>query len=147
MVPSKQSHGLTTGSTAVATTIALILALLVGGCAIPEEGFDGSLEGDYYINGVDPQGVEYSGLLSITPTDLPNTYDMQWIITGSVQRGSGRVEGSRLTAEWDAIEGFDTASFGTATYTITSAGELIGERTVSGEAAAGTEEAFPVRNG
>jgi hypothetical protein len=147
MVLSKKSHGLTTGSTAVATTIALIFALLVGACAIPEEGFDGSLEGDYYINGIDPQGVEYSGLLSITATDRPDTYDMQWIITGSVQRGSGRVEGSRLIADWDAIEGYDTASFGTASYTIMDEGELIGERTVSGEAAAGTEEAFPVRNG
>jgi hypothetical protein len=145
MVLSTKSHGLTTGSTAVATTIALILAFLVGACAIPEEGFDGSLEGDYYINGIDPQGVEYSGLLTVARTDQPDTYDMQWIITGSVQRGSGRVEGSRLIANWDAIEGYDIASFGTASYTITDEGELIGERTVSGQDGSGTEEAFPVR--
>jgi hypothetical protein len=110
----------------------------------PEESFDGSLEGDYYINGVDPQGVEYSGLLTIRVSDRPDTYDMQWIVTGSVQRGTGRVQGYRLTADWDAIEGYDTASYGTASYEITEAGELIGERTVAGQAVTGTEEAFPI---
>ncbi len=144
MVPSKQSHGLTRGSMTVATTIALLVALLVGACAIPEEGFDGSLEGDYYINGTDPQGVEYSGLLTITPLEQTDAYEMQWILTGSVQQGSGRIEGSLLSASWDAIEGYDTASYGTATYQITSAGELIGERTVAGQDGTGTEEAFPI---
>jgi hypothetical protein len=145
MVPSKQSQGLTSGSMTIATTIALILALLVAACAIPEEGFDGSLEGDYYINGVDPQGVEYSGLLTIAPSDRPDTYEMQWIITGSVQQGIGRVQGSRLTADWDAIEGYDTESYGTASYEITAKGELVGERTVAGQTEAGSEEAFPIR--
>ena len=145
MVPSKQSHGLTGDFMTVATTIALISALLVAACAIPEEGFDGSLEGDYYINGVDPQGVEYSGLLTITQSEDPASYELQWIITGSVQRGTGRVEGSRLSATWDAIEGFDTASYGTASYEITAEGELVGERTVAGQEESGTEEAFPIR--
>lgn len=129
----------------VATTIALIVALLVAACAIPEEGFDGSLEGDYYINGVDPQGVEYSGLLTITQAVDADTYELQWIVTGSVQQGIGRVRGSRLTASWDAIEGYDTASYGTASYQITAEGELVGERTVSGQGGTGTEEAFPIR--
>lgn len=145
MVPSKQSHGLTGDFRTVATTIALISALLVAACAIPEEGFDGSIEGDYYINGVDPQGVEYSGLLTITQSEDPASYELQWIITGSVQRGMGRVEGSRLSATWDAIEGFDTASYGTASYEITAEGELVGERTVAGQEESGTEEAFPIR--
>ena len=145
MVLTRQSQGLTRARLGVATTLALILGLLVSACAIPEEAFDGSLEGDYYINGGDPEGVEYSGLLTITVSERPDTYEMQWIVTGSVQRGFGRVEGSRLIADWDAIEGYDTASFGTASYEITSEGELIGERTVSGQEGAGTEEAFPVR--
>ena len=144
MVPSKQSQGPATGSVTVATTIALIVALLVAACAIPEEGFDGSLEGDYYINGVDPQGVEYSGLLTITPSDEVDTYEMQWIVTGSVQQGMGRVEGSRLSVSWDAIEGFDTASYGVASYQITEEGELVGERSVAGQEGTGTEEAFPI---
>ena len=144
MVLSKQSHGLAHGPITVSATIVLIAALLVGACAIPEESFDGSLEGDYYINGVDPQGVEYGGLLTISVSDQPDTYDMQWIITGSVQRGIGRVQGSRLTANWDAIEGYDTASYGTAAYDITAEGELVGERTVAGQQGTGTEEAFPL---
>ncbi|MDJ0498470.1 MAG: hypothetical protein QNJ89_11610 [Acidimicrobiia bacterium] len=129
----------------VTTTIALISALLVVACAIPEEAFDGSLEGDYYINGVDPQGVEYSGLLTIAQGEDPDTYELQWIITGSVQQGIGRVQGSRLTANWDAIEGYDTASYGTASYEIRVEGELVGERTVAGQEGTGTEEAFPIR--
>ena len=145
MVLTKQSQGLTRAKLGAAMTLALLLALVISACAIPEEAFDGSLEGDYYINGVDPEGVEYSGLLTITLADRPDTYELQWIVTGSVQRGFGRVEGSRLTADWDAIEGYDTASFGTASYEITDEGELIGERTVAGQNGAGTEEAFLVR--
>ena len=106
---SKQSRGLRGSRVLVFKTIALLLPLLIGACAIPEESFDGSLEGDYYVNGTDPEGVEYSGLLTITPTPDPNQYSMQWIITGSVQEGNGKVADGRLLA--------------------------------------GTEEAFPVRDG
>ncbi len=145
MVLSKQSQGLTGRRPVIATTIAIMLALLVGSCAIPEEEFDGSIEGDYYINGFDPQGVEYSGLLTITATSDPATYDLQWIVTGSVQEGSGTVEGNRLVVEWDAIEGYDTLSYGTAVFDISPNGELKGERTVFGQEGIGTEEAFPVK--
>lgn len=146
MVLNNPSHGLTRRRWLIATTIALILGLLVGGCAIPEEAFDGSVDGDYYINGIDPQGVEYSGLLTITGTDDPSQYRMQWIITGSVQEGVGRVDDGRLLVEWDAIEGYDTESKGTADYEILDNGELRGERTISGQTGTGTEEAFPVKN-
>ena len=145
MVPSQQSHRQIGSRRVLPVTIALLLALLAGGCAIPEESFDGTLEGDYYINGVDPQGIEYSGLLTITATAEPDHYGMQWIITGSVQEGIGRVEGDRLFAEWDAIEGYDTVSYGTAAYTISANGELRGERVISGQEGAGREEAFPVK--
>ena len=145
MVPRKQSHGLTERWRVVWVTIALLPALVVTACAIPEEGFDGSLEGSYYINGFDQQDVEYSGLLTITATDTPDVYDMQWIITGSVQQGRGRVEGGELLVDWQAVEGFDTTSRGTAVFDIGENGELRGERSVAGQAGSGTEEAFPVR--
>jgi hypothetical protein len=72
---------------------------------------------------------------------------MQWIITGSVQEGTGTVTDARLVAEWDAIEGYDAGSYGTAEYEILDNGELRGERTVTGQEGIGTEEAFPVRDG
>ena len=126
-------------------TLALFLAFAVTACAFPEEAFDGSLEGTYYINGFDHQGAEYGGSLTITATNEPSVYEMQWIITGSIQTGVATVSGNQLVAEWTALEGFDTASHGTATYEIPDAGELHGERVVDGQEGVGIEEALPVR--
>lgn len=126
-------------------TLALIVVLATAACAFPEEGFDGDLEGDYYINGVDQKGNEYGGSLTITATSDPNVYEMQWIITGSIQSGIGTLADDQLTAEWGALQGFDSSSQGTAVYRITPDGELVGERKVTGEDGVGTEEAFPIR--
>lgn len=126
-------------------TLALLLTFAVAACAFPEESFDGSLEGTYYLNGFDQQGTEYGGSLAITPTADPNVYDMQWIITGAIQTGTGTVSGTQLLVEWQALEGFDAASRGTAVYDISTDGELTGERRVDGEDGVGTEEAFPIR--
>jgi hypothetical protein len=126
-------------------TIALILTFAIAGCAFPEEAFDGSLEGTYYVNGFDQQDVEYSGHLTITATAEPDIYEMQWIITGSVQAGTGRVDDGRLIVDWNALEGYDAASRGTAVYEIRSDGELHGERRVAGQEGTGTEEALPIR--
>ncbi|MDX2468470.1 MAG: hypothetical protein QNL12_14220 [Acidimicrobiia bacterium] len=143
MVPTNHSHCLANRRYGVFVTIALLLAIVTAGCAFPEEAFDGSLEGTYYVNGFDPQGVEYGGHLTITTTADPTTYEMQWIVTGSVQQGIGVVDGGQLLVEWDAIEGFDTQ--GTAIYEIGEEGELNGERIVAGEEGAGSEEAIPIR--
>ena len=129
----------------VRITLALIVVFATAACAFPEEGFDGDLEGDYYINGVDQKGNDYGGSLTIVATDEPGIYDMQWIITGSIQSGVGTLSDNQLLVDWEALEGFDTSSRGTATYEITTEGELIGERTVAGEDGTGTEEAFPIR--
>ncbi|MCP4964836.1 MAG: hypothetical protein GY926_06335 [bacterium] len=145
MVPTSQSHRHGNRRLGVVVTIALVLASLMTSCAFPEEAFDGSLEGTYYINGFDHQGTEYGGHLSITPTDQDDTYEMQWIVTGSVQEGIGTVSGNQLLVEWDAIEGFDDASHGTAVYEIADSGELNGERLVDGQSGVGTEEALPIR--
>jgi hypothetical protein len=145
MVPTSQSHRHGNRRFGVAVTIALLLANLLTSCAFPEEAFDGSLEGTYYINGFDHQGVEYGGHLTITPTDQDDTYEMQWIVTGSVQEGVGTVSGTQLLVEWDAIEGFDPTSHGTAVYEIADDGGLNGERTVEGQEGVATEEALPIR--
>lgn len=143
MVLTTQSHRLPRPG--VVLTIALLVTIAITGCAFPEEAFDGSLEGTYYVNGFDQQDVEYSGHLTITTADDPGAYEMQWIITGSVQAGTGRVEGDQLIVEWNALEGYDTSSRGTAVYNIQPNGELHGEREVSGQEGTGTEEALPIR--
>lgn len=91
-------------------TLALLLATAISACAFPEETFDGSLEGSYYVNGFDQQDIEYSGLLTISTTENDDVYAMQWIITGSVQEGMGTVDGSQLHVEWKALEGYDPSS-------------------------------------
>ena len=146
MVPRTQSQGLPRPRSGTVVTIALILAFAISACAFPEEAFDGSLEGTYYVNGFDQQDVEYGGPLTITTTADPDIYEMQWIITGSVQAGTGRVDDGRLHVEWNALEGYDTSSSrGTAVYVIQSNGELHGERQVAGQDGVGTEEALPIR--
>jgi hypothetical protein len=126
-------------------TLALLLILLVTSCAFPEEGSDGSLDGTYYMNGVDRDGVEYSGTLVIAATGDPDVYDMQWIITGSIQTGTGTVDGNSVIIEWAAMEGFDAASHGSGHYNISADGELTGERTVANQEGVATEEAFPIK--
>lgn len=145
MVLTKQPNWSRRGLFSVAVTIALLLATAISSCAFPEEVFDGSLDGDYYVNGFDHRGGEYSGVLTITTTVGSNVYDMQWIVTGSVQEGTGAVQGNRLVVEWNALQGFDALAHGDAVYEISPDGELRGERTVAGQEGTGTEEAFPLR--
>jgi len=100
------------------------------------------LVGTYVVNGVDPLGDEYGGHLTITPGDQPNTYNMQWIITGSIQEGLGMVKGIQLIVEWQTIEGIESAA-GTAVYTITELGQLNGIRTSDSLQGEGQEQAYP----
>jgi hypothetical protein len=95
------------------------------------------------VNGFDPLGTEYGGHLTITEGAGLNRYHLQWIITGSIQEGTGSMEGNRLIAEWRTVEGLDRDARGTAEYTVTEDGELYGTRSVVGSNATGTEEAFP----
>jgi len=124
-------------------TLALLLTVISTSCAFPEQGSDGSLAGTYFLNGVDPDGTEYGGRLEIMATDQADVYDLQWIITGSIQTGTGTVTGNELDAEWEVMEGYNSSSHGTAHYTISPEGELNGERVVTGAEGTGTEEAFP----
>jgi len=129
----------------VTFTLALVVSLLVASCVFPEEGFDGTLEGTYFLNGIDRDETEYSGTLVLTSTEDPNVYEMQWIITGSIQTGTGTVTGSDLLIEWAAVEGFDTASRGSGVYLISDNGDMSGERTVEGQPGVATEEAFAIK--
>lgn len=101
------------------------------------------LLGTYVVNGVDPLGTDYGGHLTVTQGEGLNRYHLQWIITGSIQEGTGRLEGNRLLVDWQTIQGLDVNAGGTAEYTVTEAGELYGTRIVDGAEGVGTEEAFP----
>ncbi len=131
--------------------LAATLLVLTAACAFPQQGTDSTehLEGTYYVNGTDSRDIEYGGRLEITPGNQPDRYAMQWIVTGSVQVGTGVRDGNLLEAEWSTVEGLVTQegvdrSFGTVTYTITSDGTLNGIRRTAGLTETGTEEAFPV---
>jgi len=123
-----------------------VSAFFLVGCALPQQGTDtpDEIGGTYYVNGSDSRGREYGGQLIITPTSAADKFAMQWIITGSVQTGTGTWDGTNLDAAWSTTEDFEPAS-GTAFYTIQDDGTLIGERTMDGIEGTGYEEAFPVR--
>jgi hypothetical protein len=131
-------------------TITILLALGLAACrGKGEVGPDAppddvpEIIGSYSVNGFDPLGAEYGGNLTITAGDTPNTYNLQWIVTGSVQEGNGRLEGNTLYVEWETVSSANRQSRGTATYTVTVNGELYGTRTVEGHSDEGTETAFP----
>ncbi len=133
--------------------VTVALLILTAGCAFPEQGADSpdQIEGTYYVNGIDGRGIEYGGRLEITPGDGADRYAMQWIITGSVQIGTGARDGDVIEAEWSTVDGLvnqqgTTRSYGTVTYTILSDGSLDGTRTIVGQTEIGTEEAFPVKS-
>lgn len=102
------------------------------------------LTGAYAVNGVDPMGAEYGGTLMIRPGDAAGSYALEWIVTESIQKGTGTVVGNKLHVQWYS-DPADPARgpHGAATYTITDKGELYGTRTVEGIAGTGEEKAFP----
>ena len=101
------------------------------------------LAGEYAVNGFDPLGQEYGGRLTIVAGNQVGMYEMQWIVVGSIQKGTGIVEGNQLLVVWHSVENSTSQSSGKAVYTITQAGELYGTRTVEGYSESGTEQAFP----
>lgn len=133
--------------------VLLLMAALLSACSDDGEGeiksADASpgavpaLATSYSVNGVDPQGTEYSGNLQVRPGDAPGTYALQWIITGSIQEGFGQVQGNQLLVRWRTSDGIGLGVTGLTTYTITTDGELYGPRTIDGVEKAGEEKAFP----
>jgi hypothetical protein len=122
--------------------VMLYQCALPGDLAVGPDSHDG-LAGTYTVNGVNTTGVEYSGTVVITAGDLPDSYDLEWIVTGSIQEGTGRLAGDRLTVEWETVSSAGGAGSGTADYTLEPDGRLVGTRSVDGLAEVGTEEIFP----
>jgi len=88
-------------------------------------------------------GAAYSGVLSIEPDAAPDRYRLRWTITGSLQEGEGALTGNTLQVEWRTVAGQLVQAQGLVTYTVTTAGELYGPRSVAGYPGEGREAAFP----
>ncbi|MEZ5377686.1 MAG: hypothetical protein R2733_14370 [Acidimicrobiales bacterium] len=127
------------------TLAAVVLSIGLGACAFPGDSLeDGEgIVGVYSVNGVDPGGVEYSGTVTIVATDDPDIYNMEWLVTGGIHEGVGRLRGNTLDVEWSTTASAIEITEGTATYTVDEDGNLIGERVTFGEDGVGTEEIFP----
>jgi len=133
--------------------VACLLLLALSACTTREraqiKGKDASpdalptIVGSYSVNGFDPLGTEYGGNLTVAPARAVDQYKLQWIITGSIQEGDGRIEGNKLMVQWHTIEGSGPGASGVTTYTITTEGELYGPRQVEGQVKLGRENAFP----
>ena len=122
-----------------------MLTVVATACTIPGSQVDvgEGLAGTYVVNGVDPLGIEYSGTAVIGETQDPDEFVLSWIVTGSIQSGTGRKTGDTLDVEWQVTEGPRAGSTGTATYTITDEGWLIGVRLIDGTDGVGSEEIIP----
>ena len=133
--------------------VTCLFALTLSACTMREraqiKGKDASpdalptIVGSYSVNGFDPLGTEYGGNLTVAPAEAADQYKLQWIITGSIQEGEGRVEGNKLIVQWRTVPSIGPGATGLTTYTITTEGELYGQRQVEGQVKLGRENAFP----
>jgi hypothetical protein len=123
----------------------VVVALLLGACVTP--GADlrqgPGIVGSYVVNGVDPNGTEYSGRVSITAGDTANRFVIEWVVTGAILEGRGVLGGDTLSVEWMTVGSPRGVSRGTAEYAVLDDGRLVGTRTVDGSDIVGTEEIFP----
>ena len=126
------------------TRVVAVILILAVACSIPgSETVDGpGIVGTYTVNGVDAVGIEYSGTVVIEPGDETDVYSVEWIVTGAVQVGSGRLVGDQLEVEWRSVSSPRGESSGTASYVVESNGNLVGTRTIDGVDGVGTEEIF-----
>lgn len=146
--PAGSSAGHSKLVTRLAVTAVILIALSAGGlamCGLPGDGLeDGEgILGTYVVNGVDPTGIEYSGTVTITAGSGADRYDVQWVITGAILAGEGRLSGDRFVVEWATITSPRGESTGSAEYVVGSDGVLRGERRIDGVDGVGTEEIFP----
>lgn len=130
----------------------VMVAVLLGACSARERSkIQGSpadpnnlpnIVNTYAVNGFDPDGVEFGGTVSIRDAG-GGEYVIDWIVTGALLRGRGRIEGNQLLVTWESMDERQHPVSGTGTYTITDRGELFGERYLEGNPTPGTENLFP----
>lgn len=124
--------------------MALTLLLATGACLPGAQLEQGpGVIGTYVVNGVDPNGTEYTGRVSIEEAHGDGEVTVEWIITGAILHGEGRVQGDTLAVTWETVTSPRGPSSGTAEYEILDDGRLVGTRTVDGVTGTGTETIFP----
>jgi hypothetical protein len=127
-----------------ARVMALTILVATGAClpgARLEQG--PGIIGTYVVNGIDPNGAEYTGRVLIEEGSDAGEVTIEWIITGAILQGDGRVEGDSLVATWETVASPRGASTGTAEYEILDNGRLVGTRNIDGVSRTGTETIFP----
>ncbi len=123
---------------------------MVYACALPGDlavgrDDDTDLPGIYTVNGVDPVGNEYSGTVVIRSADGDGSdrFDVEWIVTGAIQRGVGTRAGDLLTVTWTEVNNATGDGTGPIVYEIMADGELVGTWMADGFDEPGTERVFP----
>ncbi len=117
--------------------------MLTAACvSTPPVSTGAGLSGRYVVNGTDPLGTEYSGLVTIDERSSGEV-TFEWVVTGAILRGSGRRTGDTVSVTWSTVESPRGDSTGTAEYRLTDDGHLVGTRTVDGVDGVGREEIFP----
>lgn len=116
----------------------LYVTALPGDLPVGRES-EGGLLGVYTVNGVDDTGAEYSGTMTIADEDPGDgRYDIEWVITGAIQRGTGMIDGGRLVTEWEVVASADATISGRTVYELDADGAPVrGERTLTDAADGG----------
>lgn len=127
-------------SLGVAAFIA-VLAFTIAPDPVGSDDDGDPFTGRWLVNGKDAEGVEYSGSLTISGD--AGAYDLQWIVTGSINSGVGTLRSGRLMADWATLDGVMPGRAGTADYLVDVDGNLQGITTVDGVEGTGAEEGFP----
>ena len=92
--------------------------------------------GRWLVNGEDAFGTEYSGSLTIRAEG--SEYRLEWLVTGAIVSGTGRLNGDALDVEWGRDDDVRAAT-GTAQYRIEADDRLVGTVATAGVAGVGTE--------
>ena len=137
--PLVSRNALIAGAVIIASVVVLALFTAPNPTAPDDDGDPWT--GRWLINGQSAQDTEYSGSLTIRRS--PNGYDLQWLVTGDISLGEGRVVGQRLEATWRSTSAISGETTGTATYTLDADGALTGTRTIDGVDGEGTEAGDP----
>lgn len=117
------------------------LAFFTAPNQVPADDDGDPWTGRWLINGVSAQDTEYSGSLTIVDSGI--AYELQWLVTGDIAVGTGRLIGDRLEATWRSTSSIGGEAVGTATYRLSADGAIAGTRTIDGVAGAGSEEGEP----
>jgi hypothetical protein len=99
--------------------------------------------GRWLINGVSAQDTEYSG--SLTILGVPGGYELQWLVTGDIALGQGRLVGDRLEVTWESTAAITGRQTGSASYFLEADGTISGTRSIAGVAGTGSEKGEPAR--